>query len=135
MTIKKRVVRETLLIVAEGDAEVAFIRHLKSLYRDTLGRAVQEANARGKGGRHVLEVAIRRANNRDHDKVILLLDTDTDWSEAERAIARRSRIPSAPIPGFRRRPTKVIPLSAGHHSKIRVSQRRSTKTSEYARKR
>ena len=39
-----------------------------------------------------MEVAIRRANNRDHDKVILLLDTDTDWSEAERAIARRSRI-------------------------------------------
>jgi len=85
MTIKKRVVRETLLIVAEGDAEVAFIRHLKSVYRDALGRAVQEANARGKGGRHVLDVSIRRANNRDHDKVILLLDTDTDWSEAERA--------------------------------------------------
>ena len=88
----KRIVRETLLIVAEGDAEVAFIRHLKLLYRDSLGRAVQEANARGKGGRHVLEVAIRRANNRDHDKVILLLDTDTNWSDAERAKARKSRI-------------------------------------------
>jgi hypothetical protein len=91
MTIK-RIVRETLLIVAEGDAEVTFIRHLKVVYRDSLGRAVQDANARGKGGRHVLEVAIRRANNRDHDKVILLLDTDTNWSDAERAKARRSRI-------------------------------------------
>ena len=88
----KRIVRETLLIVAEGDAEVAFIRHLKLLYRDSLGRAVHEANARGKGGRHVLEVAIPRANNRDHDKVILLLDTDTNWSDAERAKARKSRI-------------------------------------------
>jgi len=88
----KRIVRETLLIVAEGDAEVAFIRHLKIVYRDFLGRAVQDANARGKGGRHVLEVAIRRANNRDHDKVILLLDTDTNWSDAERSKARKSRI-------------------------------------------
>lgn len=88
----KRVVRETLLIVAEGDAEVAFIRHLKIVYRDVLGRAVQDANAHGKGGRHVLEVAIRRANNRDHDKVILLLDTDTNWGDAERAKARKSQI-------------------------------------------
>jgi hypothetical protein len=32
MTIK-RIVRETLLIVAEGDAEVAFVRHLKVVYR------------------------------------------------------------------------------------------------------
>ncbi len=92
MTAKKRVVRETLLIVVEGDAEVALIRHLKNVYRDALGRAVQEANARGKGGSHVLDVAIRRANNRDHDKVILLLDTDTNWSDAERAKARKSRI-------------------------------------------
>lgn len=88
----KRIVRQTLLIVAEGDAEVAFIRHLKTMYRESLGRAVQDANARGKGGGHVLEVAIRRANNRDHDKVILLLDTDTNWSDAERAKARKSRI-------------------------------------------
>ena len=92
MTTKTRVVRETLLVVAEGDAEVALIRHLKSVYRDALGRAVQEVNARGKGGKHVLEVAIRRANNREHDKVILLLDTDTNWTDAERAKARRSRI-------------------------------------------
>ena len=91
MTVK-RTVKETLLVVAEGDAEVAFVRYIKTMYRDSLGRAVQEANAHGKGGRHVLDVAIRRANNRDHDKVILLLDIDTDWSEADRAKARRSRI-------------------------------------------
>lgn len=88
----KRVVKETLLIVAEGDAEVALVRHIKITYREWLGRSVQEANAHGKGGKHVLEVAMRRANNRDHDKVILLLDTDTDWTDAERATARRSRI-------------------------------------------
>lgn len=49
MTAKKRVVRETLLVVAEGDAEVAFVRYLKSLYLDSLGRSVQTTNAHGKG--------------------------------------------------------------------------------------
>jgi len=72
---KTRVVRQTLLVVGEGDAEIAFVRHLKAIYRDALGRAVQEANAHGKGGRHVLETAVQRARNRDYDKVILLLDT------------------------------------------------------------
>lgn len=92
MTTKKRVARETLLIVAEGDAEVAFIRYLKRVYLDSLGRSVQTTNAHGKGGRHVLDVAGRRANNRDHDKVVLLLDTDTDWTEVERGRARHSRM-------------------------------------------
>jgi len=89
---RHRAVRETPLVVVEGDAEIAFVRHLKQTYRDALGRSVQEINAHGKGGRHVLETARRRANNRDHDKVILLLDTDTDWGEADRARARRSRV-------------------------------------------
>lgn len=91
-TAKPRAVRETLLVVGEGDAEVAFVRHLKRIYGDTLGRSIQEINAHGKGGRHVLETARRRANNRDHDKVVLLLDIDTDWSDEERAKVRKSRV-------------------------------------------
>lgn len=89
---KNRVVRETLLVVVEGDAEVSFVRYLKRIYSDVLGRSVQEINAHGKGGRHVLNTARRRANNRDHDKVVLLLDTDTDWSDVDRANARKSRV-------------------------------------------
>jgi len=89
---KNRVVKETLLVVVEGDAEIAFVRHVKRTYSDALGRSVQEINAHGKGGKHVLDTARRRANNRDHDKVILLLDTDTDWDEADRARARKSRV-------------------------------------------
>jgi hypothetical protein len=87
-----RRVRETLLVVGEGDAEVAFVRHLKRVYGEVLGRSVQEINAHGKGGKHVLDTARRRANNREHDKVVLLLDTDTDWSDVERAKARNSRV-------------------------------------------
>ena len=89
---KTRVVREALLVVVEGDAEIAFVRHLKRTYSDVLGRSVQEINAHGKGGKHVLDTARRRANNRDHDKVVLLLDTDTDWGDEDRAKARKSRV-------------------------------------------
>jgi len=91
-TARQRTVKETLLVVGEGDAEVAFVRHLKQIYGDALGRSIQEINAHGKGGRHVLVTARRRANNRDHDKVVLLLDTDTDWSDDDRVKARKSRI-------------------------------------------
>lgn len=91
--VKRRIVRETLLIVGEGEAEIAFVRYVKRLYADSLGRAVQERNARGKGGRNVLDTALRMAsNNRAYDKVVLLLDTDTDWDDACRDKARRSRV-------------------------------------------
>lgn len=93
--VKVRVARQTLLVVCEGDAEISFVRFVKKIYADAgaLGRSVQEHNAKGKGGKHVLETALRRArNNRDYDKVILLLDTDTAWSDADRAKARKARI-------------------------------------------
>lgn len=90
---RTRSVKETLLIVGEGEADIAFVRFVKRMYADSLGRAVQEHNAKGKGGRNVLETALRRANNnRAYDKVVLLLDTDTDWDDACRAKAGRSRI-------------------------------------------
>jgi len=96
--VKTRVVKETLLIVCEGDAEVVFVRFLKQTYADALGRAVHEHNARGKGGKHVLESGLRRAkNNRAYDKVVLLLDTDQDWNDELRARARKVRVGKHPI--------------------------------------
>lgn len=90
---KTRAVRETLLIVGEGDAEIAFVRFVKRLYADSLGRSVQEINAHGKGGKNVLETALSRANiNRTYDKVVLLLDTDTDWGDSDRAKARKAKV-------------------------------------------
>lgn len=93
-----RTVKETLLIVCEGDAEIAFVRFVKRTYADALGRAVQEHNAKGKGGKHVLESGLRRAkNNRAYDKVVLLLDTDQDWNDELRARARKARVGKHPI--------------------------------------
>ena len=89
---RNRAARETLLVVGEGDAEVAFVRHVKRTCGDVLGRSVQEINAHGKGGKHVLDTARRRANNRDHDTVGLRLDIDTDWGDDERARTRRSSV-------------------------------------------
>lgn len=95
---KARAVKETLLIVCEGDAEIAFVRFVKRTFSDALGRAVQEQNAKGKGGKHVLEAGLRHAkNNRAFDKLVLLLDADQDWDNALRAKARKSRIGKHPI--------------------------------------
>lgn len=95
---KTRVVKETLLIVCEGDAEIAIARFVKRTYTDALGRSVQEINAHGKGGKHVLDTALRRArNNREYDKVVLMLDTDTDWDEADRAKARKTKAGKHPV--------------------------------------
>ena len=96
--VKIRAVKETLLIVCEGDGEIAFVRFVKRTYADALGRAVQEHNAKGKGGKCVLEAGLIRAkNNRVYDKVVLLLDTDKDWNDALRAKARKARIGKHPI--------------------------------------
>ncbi|MGS0998676.1 RloB domain-containing protein [Rhodanobacter sp. UC4436_H3] len=95
---KMRAVRETLLIVCEGDAEIAFVRFVKRTYADALGRAVQEHNAQGKGGKHVLETGLRRArNNRTYDKMVLLLDADQDWDDQLRARAQKTRVGKHPI--------------------------------------
>jgi hypothetical protein len=95
---RTRTVKETLLIVCEGDAEIAFVRFVKRTYADALGRAVQEHNAQGKGGKHVLEAGLRRArNNRAYDKVVLLLDADQDWDDQLRARAQKTRVGKHPI--------------------------------------
>ncbi|WP_156803436.1 RloB domain-containing protein [Frateuria aurantia] len=91
--VNRRAVKETLLIVCEGDAETAFVRYVKRTYQDVLGRAVQDVNAKGKGGKHVLDFGLNRAKyNRAPDKLILLLDTDTDWDDAQRLRAQRARV-------------------------------------------
>ena len=95
---KARRAKEALLIVCEGEAELALVRFVKRTYADALGRAVQEINAKGKGGKHVLETGLRRAkNNRAYDKLVLLLDTDQDWNDALRARARGARVGRHPV--------------------------------------
>lgn len=88
----KRIVKFTLLIVGEGDSEVAFIRHLKAVYGTEAGRFVQVRNAKGKGAHHVLAYAIRCQQQTPHDRVVILIDNDAHWDEKDRAKAVAKKI-------------------------------------------
>jgi hypothetical protein len=82
---------QTLLLVGEGDTEVAFLHHVKGLYAPRgSGLRVTVKNARGKGAKHVVEWTSRQIGAFDSKAV--LLDTDEDWSGATAKKARMARI-------------------------------------------
>ena len=85
--------RFTILLVGEGHAEVALLTHLKGLYASRgSGVAISIRNARGKGAAYVVNYAIRQTRNAAYDRVVTLLDADTDWNSAVRSKAARARI-------------------------------------------
>ena len=85
--------RFTILLVGEGHAEVALLTHLKGLYASRgSGVAVSIRNARGKGAAYVVNYAIRQTRNAAYDRVVTLLDADTDWNSAVRSKAARAHI-------------------------------------------
>ena len=87
--------RRTVLMVGEGFADCDFLRHLKTLYVGrSSNKTVTIKNARGKGGRHVLKTALDEVKHKGaaYDVVAVLLDTDTDWDDALRAKARKSKV-------------------------------------------
>jgi RloB-like protein len=93
---KKRLVRRakrTVLLVGEGDDEVAFLKHVKSIYilRES-GTAVTIKNAYGGGAENVIKVAVKQSANADYDLVAALFDTDAGWTDAAKNEARRKRI-------------------------------------------
>lgn len=88
-----RQVARTVLLVGEGDAEVQFMRHLKGLYvQRGSGVVVTIKNARGKGAAHVVDFGFRQSRNAAFDLKAALLDTDTDWNDKTRAVARKVKI-------------------------------------------
>lgn len=89
----RRQVARTVLLVGEGDSEVAWLQHLKSIYvQRGSGVAVTIKNARGKGAAHVVDVAIRQSRNAAFDTKVVLLDTDTDWTDKTHATARKAKV-------------------------------------------
>lgn len=87
-----RQVRRTALLVGEGLAEELFLKHLKAIYVERGAKTVTVKNAKGKGGKQVLEYTISQRKIADYDQEAALLDTDTDWDDAQRAHARRNRV-------------------------------------------
>ena len=98
--LARRLARATALVVGEGHAEVAFIKHLRGLYTGGhAGFAVTVHNARGFGAGHVIEQTIRQSRLLAYDHRVALFDTDAGWTEAVQVRARRNRIvvvPSTP---------------------------------------
>ena len=89
----RRYVRRTVLLVGEGDAELAFIKHLKSLYGTRNNSlAVTVKNARGKGALGVVDFAIRQSRNAVYNVKAALLDTDTDWNKKTEAVAQKAKV-------------------------------------------
>lgn len=81
-----------MLLVGEGFAEENFLKHLKALYSERGQKSITIKNAKGKGGRAVLEYARRQRRVAEYDHVATLLDTDTDWTDVQRKQARESAI-------------------------------------------
>lgn len=90
--------QRTLLLVGEGYHEKAFLNHLKQLYVPRrCGLSVAVKSAGGKGAKHVIEWTIRQIANTAYDNVAVMLDTDTDWSQALAKQAKRIQVlPSEP---------------------------------------
>jgi len=89
----KRKAVKTLLIVGEGQDEVAFLNHVKQ-FPGVRGNGWQITirNAKGKGAAHVIDVARRHSQIADYDGVAAWFDTDTDWNVQAERVASKHRI-------------------------------------------
>lgn len=90
-SVRRRAAR-TVLLVGEGDTEVLFLQHLKSLYvQRGSGVAVTIKNARGKGAAHVVDFARRQSSNAAFDAVAASRHRHS-WSDKTQAAARGARV-------------------------------------------
>ena len=93
MSRKTHRVRQTLLVVGEGDCEEAFLKHLRTLYcSGGVGVAVTICNAHGKGPENVIEHTARKARIYSYDQRLAFLDTDIAWTDKLKKDARKSKI-------------------------------------------
>jgi hypothetical protein len=81
MSVSLRQASRTLLLVGEGETEVAFLTHVKRIYAPRgCGLAVKVLSARGKGPENVVETVVRHSAFRGYDTRAALLDTDIAWT-------------------------------------------------------
>lgn len=87
-----RRVRRTVLIVAEGKTDLAFLKNLNGIYccgRDS-PPAITWKQSRGGGGDSVIDTLLRHGKQGGYDSLIALTDGDRPPSQAWRkAISRR----------------------------------------------
>ncbi|MFA0000783.1 hypothetical protein AB4428_20970 [Vibrio lentus] len=92
MAKKKRVLKESLIFVGEGEAEKAFLLHLKSIY-GVGNPKVTPKSAGGKGPNNVIGDALGTLACSGCSKVAALLDTDLPWPVGLAKTAKQKKIP------------------------------------------
>jgi hypothetical protein len=91
--VVRRSLRTTVLIVGEGSAEQNFLNHVRVAFLARNGDLVLTVkNGHGKGGRAVLQKAIATNRFTPYDRVAVLVDTDVDWGDRERKLARERHV-------------------------------------------
>lgn len=91
--VVRRGLRTTVLIVGEGSAEQNFLSYVRVVFLARNGDLVLTVkNGHGKGGRAVLQKAIATNRFTPYDKVAVLVDTDVDWGDRERKLARERQV-------------------------------------------
>ena len=91
MARKRKLQKQTLLLVGEGETEKAFLQHLYTLY-STGALKIKIKSAGGKGPKNVINDAIGTLKNTDYDTTAVLLDTDLAWPPALVKAATSQRI-------------------------------------------
>ena len=93
MSRSQRIQRKTLLAVGEGYSEVAFLKHLKSIYcSGGFGVSVKVVNAYGRGPDNVIDHAISLIGTEAYDHRLCLLDTDIPWPTTKAKKAKQKKI-------------------------------------------
>ncbi|KAF3978907.1 MAG: hypothetical protein HFP76_10565 [Methylococcales symbiont of Iophon sp. n. MRB-2018] len=70
--------KQTILFVGEGKTEVAFIKHLKSLYQPERSPPVRVDTQDGGDAGKILPTALKRPNTEARDAIVCLYDLDKD---------------------------------------------------------
>lgn len=89
MVFRRTIAHTAAVIVGEGSSEQEFLAHVKACFMPRgCGTTLKVRQAYGKGGTHVLNEAIAISRQMEFDRYLAMLDTDTNWNDAERHRAR-----------------------------------------------
>lgn len=88
---RERTLLKTLLIIAEGEHELAFLNHIKMLYvTRSQNLKVRIESGQGVSPEHLLDHTARRKSI--FDNAILILDTDREWPRNFKQLAKKAGI-------------------------------------------
>jgi hypothetical protein len=93
MAKTRHIKKTTLIIVAEGAHDKAFLDHMKSLYdhRDS-GQKVTINSADGGSPHDVIKTAIKKTSHAAYDQKYIFMDSDVAIKQQDLSLAKRNNI-------------------------------------------